>query len=178
MGEVKITPFSLVYDKFFTLVTDDMYLSWNFLDTFKDLQNILLNAIVYFEFPRFDITDYEIGSFDYICDYCGVSSNFQKVPATGWVGGNFNTELSNEEITVIATYMVTEWFKRQLATTQNTKMLYSGSDFKLTSQANHMAKLKVMIDKWEADGKHLQRLYARRILVDGQYKSTVSSIMS
>ena len=67
------------------------------------------------------------------------------MPVTGWVGGFFNVELTDEEINILALNMVIEWLGQQLDTTNNTRMLYSGSDFKLTSQANHMAKLKVMI---------------------------------
>ena len=56
-------------------------------------------------------------------------------------------------------------------------MKYSGSDFKFTSQANHMAKLKVMIDAYKKDCLSLQRLYKRRKVVDGQVRSTMSQIM-
>ena len=37
--------------------------------------------------------------------------------------------------------MVIGWLGQQLDTTENTRMKYSGSDFKFTSQANHMQKL-------------------------------------
>jgi hypothetical protein len=40
--------------------------------------------------------------------------------------------------------MVVEWFNQQLASVEVTRMKYSGSDFKFTSQANHMSKLKVL----------------------------------
>ena len=36
------TPFSAIYDDFFSRVTDDMYLEWTEMDTMKDLQSILL----------------------------------------------------------------------------------------------------------------------------------------
>ena len=41
-------------------------------------------------------------------------------------------------------------------------MKYSGTDFKFTSQANHMAKLKVMMDERKQECHHMQRLYKRR----------------
>jgi len=41
-------------------------------------------------------------------------------------------------------------------------MKYSGSDFKFTSQANHMQKLLQLKKDYEREGFHLQRLYKRR----------------
>jgi hypothetical protein len=41
-------------------------------------------------------------------------------------------------------------------------MKYSGTDFKFTSQANHMQKLLVIKKDYEREGFHLQRLYKRR----------------
>jgi hypothetical protein len=42
-------------------------------------------------------------------------------------------------------------------------MKYSGTDFKFTSQANHMQKLLQLKKDYEREGFHLQRLYKRRI---------------
>jgi hypothetical protein len=46
------TPFTSVYDRFFSKITDDMYLELTPEDTIKDLRNLLINAIPGFEFPR------------------------------------------------------------------------------------------------------------------------------
>ena len=99
------------------------------------------------------------------------------MPATLWVGGSFNNELTQEEINILSLCMVVEWLGQQLTTTENTKMKYSGTDFKITSQANHMAKLKVMIDTYKTDCFKLQRLYKRRKVVDGKVQSTMSQIV-
>ena len=74
--------------------------------------------------------------------------------------------------------MVIEWFHRQLAITENTKMRYTGADFKMTSQANHMAKLQVMIREFSRQCFHLQRVYKRRINVNGEIRSTANLIMT
>ena len=79
----------------------------------------------------------------------------------------------------LAMCMVIEWLNQQLETTENTKMQYTGSDFKMTSQANHMAKLKVLINDKERDCLYLQRLYKRRkVAEDGSIRSTISDIVS
>ena len=142
------------------------------------LQGLLLNAIPRFEFPRFDIFDYEEGAFDNLGTYCGVESDNKEVPATGWVGGTFNCKLTQEEINILSLNMVIEWLGQQLDTTENTRMKYSGSDFKFSSQANHMAKLKIMIDAKKQDSLHLQRLYKRRRFTKDGSQSTMGDIVS
>ena len=57
-------------------------------------------------------------------------------------------------------------------------MKYSGSDFKFTSQANHMSKLLTLKKDYEREGFHLQRLYKRRKKdSNGIFKSTFGEIM-
>ena len=41
-------------------------------------------------------------------------------------------------------------------------MKYSGTDFKMTSQANHLAKLLSLQDELRRQSTHAQRLYKRR----------------
>ena len=180
MGKVPATTsFTTIYDAFFARVTDDMYLEMTEIDTLRCLQDILINAIPRFEFPRFDIFDYEEGYWtSFENGYCGVESNHKQVPATGWVGGAFNYLLTQEEVNILALNMVIEWLGQQLDSTENTRMKYSGSDFKFTSQANHMAKLKVMIDACQKDSVHLQRIYKRRRFTVNGPQSTMGDIIS
>ena len=60
MEDSKKTPFSIIYDSFLTRVTSDMYMEMNEIDTIRMLQDLLEIAIPRFEFPRFDIFDYEL----------------------------------------------------------------------------------------------------------------------
>ncbi|MGN0992907.1 MAG: hypothetical protein ACI4PE_03210 [Bacilli bacterium] len=59
-------------------------------------------------------------------------------------------------------------------------MKYSGSDFKFTSQANHMQKLLTIKKDYEREGFHLQRLYKRRVADKdtGRMLSTMDIIMA
>jgi len=41
-------------------------------------------------------------------------------------------------------------------------MKYSGSDFKFTSQANHLSKLLSLLSETHRQAHHMQRLYKRR----------------
>ena len=174
--KLKNTSFNSIYDSFFGRVTSDMYMELSEVDTFNMLQDLLINSIPRFEFPRFDLFDYEEGYQD-VSTYCGVESNGIEVPATLWVGGTFNMHLTQEEINILSLNMVIEWLGQQLTTTENTRMKFSGSDFKFTSQANHMAKLKMLIDAADQDSFHLQRLYKRRKITANGVRSTLGQIM-
>ncbi len=148
------TPFSIIYNLFFEKITDDMYMETTKEETYKMIKGIFLSAICMFEFPRVDVFNYDLDKEVY------------------------NIALSHEEVDIIATYMITAWLGQQLASVELTRMKYSGSDFKFTSQANHMAKLLSLKKDYERLGFHLQRLYKRRKADDkGVMRSTFSSIM-
>lgn len=179
MSNTSTTPFSMVYDSFLSKITDDMYMELNELDTFRLLNELLISALPKFEFPRQNINDYEE---EYVVDettYKGVESKGEEVKALILGGGQFNISLTPEEINIIATYMIVEWLGQQLATIENTRMKYSGSDFKFTSQANHMQKLLAIKKDYEREGFHLQRLYKRRMIdKQGRVVSTMDIIMA
>ena len=54
------TLFASVYNRFLGKITDDMYMELTPADTIKDLQNLIIDAIPGFEFPRVNLYDYEI----------------------------------------------------------------------------------------------------------------------
>ena len=150
------TKFSEVYNLFLAKVTDDMYMELTIEDTKKLLQDLLIASIFKFEFPRVDLTEYkEIdGEISFVAD------------------------VSVEEQNILATYMVVEWIGQQLASVEMTRLKYSGSDFKFTSQANHLQKLLTLKQDYEREGFHLQRLYKRRRKNDkGIMESTFGDIM-
>ena len=149
------TAFNEIYKRFKGKTTDDMYMELTPGETDSLLKELLLNSLHNFEFPRVDIYDY--------------SEDIEE----------FNISLTAEEQNIIATYMIVEWLSQQLANIENVRMKYSGSDFKFTSQANHMAKIQAMKKDYERRGFHLQRLYKRRKADDnGIMRSTFGSIMS
>lgn len=153
-----MTPSSVVYDAFLRQITDDMYMELTYDDTVKMLSELLESAIPWFEFPRQSL-EIEVVEDD--------KEDFY-----------FVNDLSNEEIKILAVYMTQEWLGQQLASVENTRMKYSGQDFKLTSQANHMSKLQSLQKEYERKGFHLQRLYKRRKKdADGVYRSTMHTIM-
>ena len=177
MSNTNTTPFSIVYDSFLSKVTDDMYMELTELDTFRILQELLISAIPKFEFPRKSLNDYEESYIEDEGKYKGVESDNKEVTVFYHAGGHFNVELTQEEINILSTYMIVEWLGQQLASVENTRMKYSGSDFKFTSQANHMQKILTIKKDYEREGFHLQRLYKRRIIdKNGAVRSTFGKI--
>ena len=69
------------------------------------------------------------------------------------------------------------WVQRQVTSIEHTRMKYSGPDFKMTSQANHLQKLLTTLTECRRDSLHMQRLYKRRKLNEtGAYESNWSSL--
>ena len=66
------------------------------------------------------------------------------------------------------------WLQRQIASVENTRMKFSGSDFKFTSQANHLSKLISLMTECKKQSTHMQRLYKRRKTEDGKIASNWS----
>lgn len=185
MAENQGTPFSTIYNRFLEKITDDMYLELTPEDTLKDLQRLLINAIPGFEFPRQCISDYTINVIqipenevledDFII---GVVWNDLledpnlEIPIVIVERSHFNVNLTAEEINILALLMKQGWVQRQVTSIENTRMKYSGADFKMTSQANHLQKLLALLEESRRDSFHMQRLYKRRrIIADGRYRS-------
>lgn len=100
------------------------------------------------------------------------SLEFHKVPYVVIDKSSFSEELTPEEINILALLMKQMWVQRQVTSIENTRMKYSGADFKMTSQANHLAKLLSLLDESRRDSFHMQRLYKRRKLdKNGIYQS-------
>ena len=184
------TQFSAVYNRFLGQITDDLYLELTPEDTLRDLQNLLINAIPGFEFPRKNLYDYtievrEIGEDELTPDDFVLGTvwgsldeeELLEVPHVLVDKSRFNMELTPEEINILALLMKQGWVQRQVTSIENTRMKYSGADFKMTSQANHLAKLLVLLDESRRDSFHMQRLYKRRKLAASGYESNWSSLM-
>lgn len=178
-----MTDFSKVYNRFLGKITDDMYLELTPQDTLRDLQNLIVDAIPGFEFPRQNLFSYTIGTMtisedeisedDFILGTC-----WDEIPEPGETPkvlvdkSYFDCDLTEEEINIIAILMMCSWVQRQVASIENTRMKYSGQEFKFTSQANHLAKLLNLLSECQRQSLHMQRLYKRRRFNNlGNYES-------
>lgn len=186
------TLFTDVYDRFFGKITDDMYLEYTYRDTLKDLRSLIIDAIPGFEFPRKKL--------DFVLDYEVLNKDEQNISTNHLLNAavedgvisideeynddiqivdtsHFEMDLTSEEINIIAILMMTGWLQRQITSIENTRMKYSGTDFKMTSQANHLSKLLSLLNECNRQSHHMQRLYKRRKVDDDGYIRSNWSIL-
>ena len=182
------TPFVDVYNRFLGKITDDMYVELTPQDTIRDLRNMLIDAIPGFEFPRHNLYDYVITTeikdedkvltSDFILGLLWdemLNENLDEIPRVIVEQSYFTANLTSEEINILAILMMCSWVQRQVTSIENTRMKYSGTDFKLTSQANHLSKLQSLLNECHRQSHHMQRLYKRRkIINNGEYRSNWS----
>lgn len=184
------TQFAAIYNRFLEKITDDMYMELTPEDTIRDLQNLLTDAIPGFEFPRVNLSDYKIRTKvinqadarpgDFI-----LAVLWQELPEDGEEQypdvlverSSFKAKLTTEEINILALLMKQGWVQRQVSSIEVTRMKFTGSDFKMTSQANHLSRLLALLKEAQRESLHMQRLYKRRKLnTDGTYSSNWSSL--
>ena len=186
-----MTNFTDIYNRFLGKITDDMYIELTPEDTIKDLRNLLVDAIPGFEFPRANLYDYninqEIKPEDTIQDdefIIGLlwddtigEDDLGQSPLVVVEKSSFAGDLNSEEINILAILMMCGWLQRQVTSIENTRMKYSGSDFKMTSQANHLSKLISLLNDCRRQSHHMQRLYKRRKInqEDNRYESNWSN---
>ena len=182
-----MTQFVDIYNRFLGKITDDMYVELTPEDTIKDLRNILIDAIPGFEFPRKNLSNYtieeEIKSEDEVTEndfILGIlwddtldEEDINNAPQVVVEHSYFPSELNSEEINILAILMMCAWVQRQVTSIENIRMKYSGSDFKMTSQANHLQKLLSLLSECQRQSHHMQRLYKRRRIskLDDNYRS-------
>ena len=134
-----MTNAQVIYDAFLSKQLDDEWENWEMEEINEDWKTLLIGAIPWFKFPR--------TSLDFVTD-----------DATGEV--NFNEDLSNEEIQILATYMKCEWLNRTILTWENVKPLYDERDF---SQANLIDKFRQMLEMEKKNAARLEAIYYRAI---------------
>ena len=114
-----MTPLKEVYDAFFTLITDDMYLEISEEETREDCKSLLKSSLPLFEFPKQPLS------------ICNLGDGSQA----------FDRDLTQEEINILAYGMVQIWLQRQITSIEILRQKFSGTDFKLSSQASHLQRL-------------------------------------
>lgn len=113
------TPFSDVYNSFLSKITDDMYMELTVEDTYKILYELVVSALPKFQFPRQDLS------------YQQIFVEGQDEDDEGDLIWAFVNKLTPQQINIISTYMIVEWIGQQLASVENTRMKYSGSNLAL-----------------------------------------------
>ena len=112
------TSFTTVYNRFLNKITDDMYMELTPLDTVKDLQRLLIDAIPGFEFPRKNLNNYtidietiredEITEDDFVIGilWDDLIDGEEQVPLAVVEHSTFDDDLTSEEINILAILMM------------------------------------------------------------------------
>lgn len=146
-----MTPFQSVYDAFFRLVTDDMYMEITEEETRADCKDLLLISLPMFEFPEevIDVNDDD----------------------------TFSRKLSLEEINILAYGMLQAWLQRQITSIEHVRQKFSGADFKLSSQASHLQRLMSLFTQTKDEYRRLMMINTRRKRVGNKYESTFGKMV-
>jgi hypothetical protein len=128
-----MTPFESIYEAFLAKMLEDEWANWDLEEVERDWFTILQGAIPWFKFPRVSLEYDEDG---------------------------FISELSNEEIQILANYMKVEWLNRTILTWENIKPLYEERDF---SQANLLKEFRNSLESEKKKAKELESIYYRSI---------------
>jgi len=145
-----MTPFAAIYDAFFNLIEDDMYMEITQAETEEECEGILMTSLPLFEFPK---------------------------QGLGFTGDSFDASLTLEEINILAYGMLTIWVQRQITTIETMRQKFSGPDFRFTSQATHLASLARRLQETRDQRRHLEMLYSRREVRNGRYESTMDRLV-
>lgn len=142
------TKFSAIYNRFLDKITDDLYVELTPGDTLRDMRRLLINVLPEFEFPRKNLYDYvvdtkvvdesEVEPSDFVIgtvwnEMDGEIVYCDETPEIVIDNSYFNEDLTQEEIYILAILMMNAWLQRQITSIENTRMKYSGTDFKMTS---------------------------------------------
>lgn len=134
-----MTDLQVVYDAFLAKQLDDEWTDWTDTEMHEDWKSMLMAAISSFKFPRV--------SLDIVTD-----------PISG--AEKFESDLNNDEIQILATYMKCEWLNRAILTWENIKPLYEERDF---SQANLLDKFRQMLEEEHKTAARREAKYYRSI---------------
>ena len=74
-------------------------------------------------------------------------------------GKQFNADLSDLEIEILAIMMVREWISQQLHSVTLTLQVFSGKESKYYSQSAHIAELRELDDRLRLEAQQLSRDY-------------------
>ena len=105
------TKFVDVYNRFLGEITDDLYIELTPADTYKDLINLLIQALPEFEFPRINLMDYNINTkqltLEELQDSDFVIESEDEIYLVD--DSYFEADLTPEEILILAKIMLNAW---------------------------------------------------------------------
>jgi len=131
------TPYSKIYNKFLTDIKDDSLLDFTVEERMGILDGLLKKSISRFKACQTDLLD-----------------RTERIPATEntpAVEGQFNQDLTEEEMNILATIMRKYWLNDKIYNLELLQQRMTTKDFKLTSQAEHLLRLTVLAQELDKE---------------------------
>lgn len=136
-----MTSFETVFDVFLHKIIDRNFIEIPEEVAIDDLKHLLKSAIFNFEYPRISLATED--SLD-----------------------AFAEDLTNDEIQLLASIMVKDWFSRNSKNIDLYTMDMTTSEFKTFSKGSQLSSLQKMGESLESEINDLKRIYHMR---DGSY---------
>ena len=138
-----MTTFHEIYDLFLSDVIDSYFIDYE-LGTvdFKELEHILLAAVVRFKHPKKNLNEYDL-------NFCDEEE----------VRGCFSEELTYEEQEILVSFMGIKWAENQLKRGKITRLQMTGSDAKAINIKTHIEGLKTILDILKQENRILINNY-------------------
>ncbi len=121
------TPYSDIYKKFLTDIKDDSLLDFTVEERMEILDGLLKKSISRFKACQTDLLDR--------------TERISATENTPAVEGQFNQDLTEEEMNILATIMRKHWLNDKIYNLELLQQKMTSKDWKLTSQAGHLLRL-------------------------------------
>lgn len=128
------TPYQEVYERFMPKITDYSFIKMNQEEVEENLETYLKSSIIKFRY----------------CDKLSDRDELNK---------QFNEDLTDEEIEILANLMCVEYLTPKLLTDEFLKQRLSSKDYQLYSQANHIKEIKDLRNQFKKESNELMVLY-------------------
>ena len=132
------TPYSKVFNAYLSRVTDDLYGAMDVQELEIELIQVMEAALPRFPYPKTDIYDYDHET------------------------KQFNVDLSNAEIQIIASLMNLIWTEQKIHDIDLTRQIYGDNDFnKHGTQAFHLRALLDVKRELEIQVRRMMHTYGK-----------------
>lgn len=129
------TPYSTIYERCLQKLTDYDFAKMSEYDLTDTLHSYMLSAIAKFRKCKNDFKDRD----DELAQ--------------------FNVDLEDEEIEILAIMIAREWLQPQLTSALVTQQIYSSKEVNAFSQSSHLAQLQALDTKLKLEAQKLSRDY-------------------
>lgn len=122
------TPYSAVFSIFTNLVSDYLFLELTEFELTALLTVYLKNSITKFSNCKQDLSNR--------------AEAIEETEESPYIEGQFNIDLTDMEILILAYYMVDEWLSPKINTSDLLKQMLGTKDYQIYSQANMIKELR------------------------------------